>query len=408
MLTHLELSSPRTITPFDLDELFFNCPPTLESLKFFAQIRSTRGCIVGDEDVSDNDPKVFEFPDPIPREEPLYKLKELRLPVVCSPKGYDETSITNILKHCPVLEHWTGIDFGDYDVGDAAGNALSLYCRNIRHVIVPAQFYCRNTIGLPMTLWDLPHNQIETFYWDELDALDGYETGNILPQFLYSHSQSLRDIRFEKIYGIEGVTISAILSTCVSLEVFVLVQVENKCKITPEELVASEWVCQNLQHLELFLEIQKDEGSNQSDLENKDALGQLYQQIGQMTKLRILDLKRQDTYSELSYRDVLLPRLLTLDDNEFGAKGCLSALASLTELRELRGSFIEDTSSEYRVMGHLEVQWIAYNWPRLKVAEFLPDGYDKIPHFEVPVHIQWLKIQKPDLRLSCESTNFDL
>ncbi|KAF9180199.1 hypothetical protein BGZ49_005057 [Haplosporangium sp. Z 27] len=403
MLTHLELSSLGTITPFDLDELFFNCPPTLESLKFYAQIRRTRSYV---EMV--NDSKVFEFPDPILREEPLYKLKELRLPVICSPKGYDETSITNILKHCPVLEHWTGFDFYKEDVNEATRNALSLYCRNIRHVIVPTQNYCDGTTEVLTTLRDLPHNQIETFYWDELDTVEAYDAPGIIPQFVHTHSQSLRDIRFEKIYGIEGMTISAILSTCVSLEVFMLVQEENKSKVTPEELVASEWVCQNLQHLELFLEIQKDEGSDQSDLENKDALGQLYQQIGQMTKLRILDLKRQDTFSELSYRDVLLPRLLTLDDNESGAKGYLSALASLTELRELRGSFIEDTSSEYRVMGHLEVQWIVYNWPRLKVAEFLPDGYDMIPHFEVPAHIQWLKIQKPDLRLSCESVNFDL
>ncbi|KAF9101797.1 hypothetical protein BGX27_011329 [Mortierella sp. AM989] len=134
----------------------------------------------------------------------------------------------------------------------------------------------------------------------------------------------------------------------------------------------------------------------------KDPLGQLYKQIGSMARLKVLDLKRQDTYSESDYQEKLLPRLLTLRDDELGATGCLSMLAGLTELRELRGSVRGDTSEMSRRMGQQEVEWMAEHRPSLEVAEFLQDDYGKILDFEVPAHLKWLQEQRPRLRLCCQ------
>ncbi|KAF9345393.1 hypothetical protein BGX26_003169 [Mortierella sp. AD094] len=408
-MTHFELHSPRKyVTSSDLEELFFSCPPSLESLKIFAETRSTRGCLSNDIEVSKNDHHV-DGPPPKPREDPLWRLKELRLPIIRSPKGYWPEFIDSILKHSPALESWAAIDFYRESVNEAAANAISLYCRSLRHVIVPRQHYCYGPRAVLQSLIGLPQDQLETLHWVNFKNLD--DSPDMMAPFLQRHSHSLREIRFEMSGSVNKKTMGAILSTCASLEVLRITQKRSKNQIIPEDLVVSEWVCHNLQYLQLFVEVPEDNSSNQSDLEQgsaseacteRDAFRKLYRQIGLMTKLKILDLRRQDTYSTLDYHEVSLPRLLTLEDDESGAMGCLSMLAGLTDLRELRGSVRADTSEVSKRMGKQEVKWMAEHWPVLEVAEFLPDGYAKTPDFEVPEHLQWLQEQKPKLRLSCQ------
>ncbi|KAF9162437.1 hypothetical protein BGX20_001727 [Mortierella sp. AD010] len=410
-LTHLKLHVPARypVTPYDLQQLFFNCPPSLESLEIFAEIRSSRGCLVNDVEISENDHNIVG-PSSEPRKDPLCKLKKLRLPIIRSPKGYSTDSIDSILKHCPALETWTAIDFCIDSVNDAVANAISLSCRNIRHVIVPPQHYLYGAGAVPHSLAGLPQNQLETIHW--MDFINMGDPPETMMQLFQRHSNSLREIRFERSGSIDKKVLDAILSTCGSLELLKVTQEQsNRDRFIPEDLVVSEWVCHNLQHLELFIEVPEGNSSDQSNLEEgstseastgRDALRQLYRQVGLMTKLKTLDLKRQDTYSDLKYHEVPLPQLLTLEDGESGAMGCLSMLAGLADLRELRGSVRVDTLEVSKRMGQREVIWMAQHWPVLKVAEFLPESYAKTPGFEVPAHLQWLQEQNPRLRLCCE------
>ncbi|KAG0053886.1 hypothetical protein BGZ83_000283 [Gryganskiella cystojenkinii] len=415
-LTHLELHAHKwdSLATSDLEELFFSCPPSLESLKLFEHIRSTRGCLSDDIKVLKDDDKVFDRPSAEPRKDPLGRLKELRLPLIVSPKGYTEELIDSILKHCPAIESWTAIDFYREGVNNAAGNAISLYCQNIRHVTVPRQDYCYNTEAVLRSLSGLPKDQLETILWQ--DFYNVGDSPDTMPQFLQHNSKSLREIQFEMATWcddspIDSKTMGMILSICESLESLIITQKKINSRILPEDLVASAWVCHNLQHLQLFVEVPEDDCSSQTDHEQgfastafkgRDALRQLYRQIGQMTRLKILDLKRQNTHSNFSYHEVSLPGLLTLEDDESDAMGCLFMLEGLTDLRELRGSVRADTLEVSKRMGQQEAEWIAEHWPVLEVAEFLMDGYAKIPEFEVPAHLVWLQEQRPKLRLCCQ------
>lgn len=412
-LTHLELHAHYldSLATSDLQKLFFSLPPSLESLKLFETIRSSRGCINTDVRVLKGDHKVFDRPLPEPRKDPLWRLKELSLPLIVSPKGYTPELIDSILKHCPAIESWDAIDFRKESVNDAASNAISLHCQNIRHVTVPRQQYCDGTDPILQSLLGLPQDQLETIHWVEFRNVE--DSPDTMPQFLQHNSKSLREIRFEMTtwcdYSpIDSKTVGAILSICESLELLMITQEKTSGRIIPKNLVVSPWVCSNLQHLQLFVEIPENGGSGQTDhgqgsasiaCNEGDALRQLYRQIGRMTRLKVLDLRRQDTYSKLDYREVSLPGLLTLEGEESGALGCLSMLEGLTDLRELRGSVRADTLEVSKRMGWQEAKWIAEHWPALEVAEFLPDDYAKILDFKVPAHLEWLQEQRPKLRL---------
>jgi len=148
------------------------------------------------------------------------------------------------------------------------------------------------------------------------------------------------------------------------------------------------------------------------------ALERLCRKIGRLTELRVLDLRIASGSAAMEnggralwqdYRDLNFPGWLKLDSadelgslpeplehasNEgqgqgwstsvsFGPKtlnkektntqssGYLSALAGLTQLRELRGSFRQDRSLRKDRMGKAEFEWISRYWPNLEVIELI-------------------------------------
>ncbi|KAK3837696.1 MAG: hypothetical protein JOS17DRAFT_786806 [Linnemannia elongata] len=145
-----------------------------------------------------------------------------------------------------------------------------------------------------------------------------------------------------------------------------------------------------------------------------------YKQLGTLTELEVLDLRATTGFAEEEptkvlrpYTDFTFPRLLCLSNDdatmaemvqEGGQQqdkvGYLRELSQLRKLRELRGSFRIDRPAVKTYMGLKEVEFMHAHWPELKVAEFLPEGYEALDDGSIPSHIQWLIGQRPFTKLS--------
>ncbi|KAF9150545.1 hypothetical protein BG015_007658 [Linnemannia schmuckeri] len=145
-----------------------------------------------------------------------------------------------------------------------------------------------------------------------------------------------------------------------------------------------------------------------------------YKQLGRLTELNVLDIRATTGFAEEEptkvlrhYSEFTFPRLLSLSDDDTtmettaqeggrqqGKVGYLSELGQLKKLRELRGSFRVDRPAVKTYMGQKEVEFIHAHWPELRVAEFLPEGYETLQGGTIPSHMQWLIEQRPFTKLS--------
>ncbi|KAF8940428.1 hypothetical protein BGZ47_007754 [Haplosporangium gracile] len=145
-----------------------------------------------------------------------------------------------------------------------------------------------------------------------------------------------------------------------------------------------------------------------------------YKQLGRLTELEVLDLRAATGFAEEDptmrlrhYAEFTFPQLLCLSDDDTtmettaqergrqqGKIGYLSELGQLRNLRELRGSFRVDRPAVRTYMGQKEVEFMHAHWPELRVAEFLPEGYENLQDGIIPFHMQWLIEQRPFTKLS--------
>ncbi|KAG9064664.1 hypothetical protein KI688_002922 [Linnemannia hyalina] len=146
-----------------------------------------------------------------------------------------------------------------------------------------------------------------------------------------------------------------------------------------------------------------------------------YKQLGTLTELEVLDLRATSGFAEEEptkvlrpYAEFTFPRLLCLSDDDAtmaemvqeggrqqqGKIGYLRELSQLRKLRELRGSFRIDRPAVKAYMGMKEVEFMHTHWPELRVAEFLPEGYEALEDGRIPSHMQWLIEQRPFTKLS--------
>ncbi|KAF8929888.1 hypothetical protein BGZ47_000831 [Haplosporangium gracile] len=136
------------------------------------------------------------------------------------------------------------------------------------------------------------------------------------------------------------------------------------------DAVQGVWICTNIRELRIAVWITangrdpayfEDPGKGtwvEEKCQHWDNLGRLHTQIGVLTNLEILDLKvagELNYVSDISHTEIILPGLLALDDPDKGKIGCLSKLAGLTILRELRGSFIWTNPEAKERIGEDEV-----------------------------------------------------
>ncbi|KAK5809342.1 hypothetical protein F5H01DRAFT_415375 [Linnemannia elongata] len=103
-------------------------------------------------------------------------------------------------------------------------------------------------------------------------------------------------------------------------------------------------------------------------------LERLYERIGSLTQLRILNLRvfyfdpTGVRAPSKFYRRNSFPGLLSLGDVASGRPGYLRQLAGLKKLRKLEGSVSADTAETWVTIGKSEAVWMKVNWCELEFA----------------------------------------
>ncbi|KAK3823053.1 MAG: hypothetical protein J3Q66DRAFT_330751, partial [Benniella sp.] len=118
----------------------------------------------------------------------------------------------------------------------------------------------------------------------------------------------------------------------------------------------------------------------------EEGVTMLYQQIGRLAQLEVLDLR----YATLNERDPYEEDYM--DDLTFSG-----GLPFLSELKSLRQLVL--ISNLWTAMGQCEIEFMADNWPRLEMVAFGTDAKRQdwsSPEFD---HWRWLEKQRPGLRL---------
>ncbi|KAF9341311.1 hypothetical protein BGZ91_009605 [Linnemannia elongata] len=365
-LTHLTIDMLSTgltswlSAPF-IFVLFFALPRSVVSVKLEAMVHASsddeaeerRLRVVpdtreeGDEDEEEIEPSPdWVEGDLVAREESLERLKELVLPSY--KMGYTADQIRRMLRHCPVLERWDIPCLRD----DRAAEALT-----------------------------------------------------------------------EKI---TSRTIAMILSRCHGLEKFWATGTYGQpIYLNLNDAIEQEWVCKEIKDLRITVDLSAlskqeqgrsaggerrkvEAGESLDFLATKEywtSLGIFYTQLGKLTKLEALELIAADVERgwnwSSTYMSEALPGLLSLEeeDKETKKRGFLSLLGGLKKLRVVHGSFWSGSRAASKTFGQRETEWVVKNWPALEQVELLPQKYMRYAAFDMPKHLEWLRKEKPELKL---------
>ncbi|KAF9350768.1 hypothetical protein BGX26_011123 [Mortierella sp. AD094] len=161
-----------------------------------------------------------------------------------------------------------------------------------------------------------------------------------------------------------------------------------------------DWVCLELQELHIpilqnyfdLFSLHELTQSSSQDEQIAKGIERIYRQLGRLTKLKLLDIDW--------HKDYFLKSGIQLD---LSMKSGLAHLGSLELLEEL------DVRGIYEIeIGQEEVEWIANNWPNLKVIQgFLEEkGMHRGCGFASNIvkadlkYAQWLQTQRPNLKLT--------
>ncbi|KAF9905290.1 hypothetical protein EC991_001838 [Linnemannia zychae] len=427
-LKYLELSSHHNqeISIQVCRTIFLSCPTSLKSLIYSnMDIGDRPGLPVTELDLLSSQGDGWGQEALVLREEPLAHLKQLVLPGMRL--GYRTDAIDWAVGQCPALEAFDVPCFADASVGDIISNILQERCPRLRHLSVRRPYLGYRGGGVMSVMEKIPEQQLETFYFK------GYidEWPLQLELALSRHTETLREIRFVLCRKMNSSTLKTILTSCKGL---VHLEVQgahlNSIYLSLEDGIESEWVCRNLEHLHIAINMGQDEDSSSShkalgrsmaptltkenpvvdedELVYWESLETFYRTLGFLTRLSVLNLKLlafDSRDKELDYTCTTIPAFLTLGDRADHRPGFLPLLANLSNLRELRGSVRADTSESMTTMGQKEIEFMVEHWPRLELVEFLPTGRENkdfglMEEEVIPPHLAWLKKQRPGIRLS--------
>ncbi|KAF9152631.1 hypothetical protein BG015_004968 [Linnemannia schmuckeri] len=128
------------------------------------------------------------------------------------------------------------------------------HCRHIRHIKArkeASDWYSWN----PFDILDGVYSTLESFLVEYYDQ--GYDqiSEDLVVASFQHHSVTLRDVRLSSCRGLSNAVIESILTTCAALERLEIRNRSNNCAVARlPEIVAHEWVCTGLKHLEMTVD----------------------------------------------------------------------------------------------------------------------------------------------------------
>ncbi|KAF9117800.1 hypothetical protein BGW39_001794, partial [Mortierella sp. 14UC] len=315
------------------------------------------------------------------REEPLQHLKR---PVLTGMRlGYRMDAIDWVFEKSPALEACDVPCFANASVGDAVSSLLQEWCPRVRHLSVQRPHLGYRGGGVMSVMEKIPEQRLESLYFQ------GYinEWPLQLELTLSRHTETLREIRFVLCRRANSSTLKTILTSCQAL-VYLEIQGTHLSTIhlSLEDAIESEWVCHNLEHLHIAVDMgqhevscfsssfsssqtrkapggsmvlkftEDDQEADEDELVYWESVETFYRTIGSLTRLSILNLKLfsfDSHVKELEYTSTTIPALSTLGD------GALHRPEAVTS------------------MGQKEVEFMVEHWPHLELLEFLPTCHDK-------------------------------
>ncbi|KAG0065962.1 hypothetical protein BGZ89_007763 [Linnemannia elongata] len=388
------------------------------------------------------------------REGPLLRLKELESPVL---KATPQSEYGLILEHCPNIDilgfHAVNKDSA-YIIKEIAP-LVKRHCQHIRTIKATGLLLWQQGWN-PFNILDGVNFTLESLQFNIYSPVYDNVGEDLALSSFQHHSVTLRDIRLTRCLSLGNKILQSILTTCTALERLEITQAlcirrsffkkRNLAIASLPDLVAYEWVCTGLKHLNLtinwgrfedptpmhlpayYLQQSASHPWNQ-DQERWDLLERLYRQIGSLVELEVLDLHAYidrmninryqpenflrrnccgGTFDNSFRSQDRFPLLLSLGVHG-GRHGYLNWLSGLKNLKELRGSVHLGNPEVAMTLKQAEVEWMVDHWPKLQVLELLP-YQDEVPvHVSVDgyEHLNWLMRQKPglDLRRSRRTAN---
>ncbi|KAH7054990.1 LOW QUALITY PROTEIN: hypothetical protein BKA57DRAFT_452719 [Linnemannia elongata] len=204
------------------------------------------------------------------------------------------------------------------------------------------------------------------------------------------HASTLKELVLGNCRNVDSNAVTVECEALESLRVFWKGERGELC-VELQDATEFPWVCTGLTELVLTIGIpdtplHHHEGSDpyydraapvvlsEAERHQFGQLERLYERIGSLTQLRILNLRvfyfDPTGVRALSkfYRRNSFPGLLSLGDVASGRPGYLHQLAGLKKLRKLEGSVSADTAETWVTMGKAEAVWMKENWCELEFA----------------------------------------
>ncbi|KAK3837802.1 MAG: hypothetical protein JOS17DRAFT_799627 [Linnemannia elongata] len=438
-LRHLRIESVGSGEPSfeDTKTLFFCLPKSLESLNLGAGYYSKGNMEMMH---SGHIAKTLTL-----RDGSLLRLKKLELPIH---KATPQSEYGRILEHCPNIDTlgFLPLHRDSASIIKEITPLVKRHCRHIRSIKATTRSPWWRDWN-PFSILDGVNSTLKSLQFDSYNPrYDDVSEDLAVSSFQY-HSATLRDIRLTSCLSLGDKIIQSILKTCAALERLEIIQglsghrvfgnVGNEAGVRLPDLVAYEWVCTGLKHLDLTIDwgqfddptpvhlpayYLRHAASYPLDQEQErwGQLERLYGQIGSLVELEVLNLnayinrRHTNRYEPKEYVRAVcggrfdrsfrskdrFPLLLSLGVHG-GRCGYLNWLSGLKNLKELRGSVHLGNPEVAMTLKQAEVEWMIDHWPKLQVLELLP--YQEETHFHVSVdgyeHLNWLMKQKPGLEL---------
>ncbi|KAF9128997.1 hypothetical protein BGW39_004567 [Mortierella sp. 14UC] len=356
-------------------------------------------------------------------------LKSLILPLS---KNVDPSVHRQILQHCPVI---TTLNPPLIDANkDALVNlvlTLREHCPEVRNIKLQEwSFYSKSLFKFLQRL----ESPLESIYVFQSRIDWSYSERPAFIATITRHSTTLTDFRLSD-FPLENLgrkTIAMVLHQCLALQRFQIVDLHGAAgDLGIEDLVAEEWACNGLKHLEMRVDwgefknrvpyhlrkIDKplqdapDLVETEEDLERWALLERFYRQIGTLNQLEVLSLKAtyhgaNDHYYPppfYEYDDwrspdrAWFPQMFTLGDNKPNRRAYLTWFSNLHNLRELRRSIHLISPAIKMTLGPAEYRGMATHWPHLKVIELIEQQLKKPNVERGDAGLSWLLKNLPGI-----------
>ncbi|KAF9135566.1 hypothetical protein BGW39_002314, partial [Mortierella sp. 14UC] len=444
------LCSTRPLQKTIVPTLFFSCPPTLKSAVFDLKAHGPAHSDIVNEQETNTPPNstlVTMLQDPPSRRQaPLQLLTKLYLNCA-APDSTDTNSVRSMLAHCPALVS-LGMPacMGLKESIQEFSEAVVKTCPRLQDLHQEYAAGGHEESVMAALINAMPKETLRAF------SFNGFNEGqNNFESAFQRHSGSLTKISLPACQDLSEHAIAFVIHCCgqlVEFEAVAGVKSEHEPSVDVEFLWRSSccFATRKLQILRLTVgirdwldkkfEVNEEEMAAVDDedfhenfqprpyrvekelMNLKQRIGRIYEEIGEQTDLRILELRvamssshLNDSYNphqlkpKYTYRDEIFPDILSLGKKRKTKNGSrewggLPYFSKLSKLEELRGSVcvsLIDGAFEHRI-GKDEAEWMLKHWPKLRVAEFYQQEVDNESPY-ISQHFKWLVEQMPGLQI---------